>query len=296
MLSVCIPVYNYDVSCLLEALHRLLTASGILFEIVWIDDASLPEFREKNLLIRQSNTIYIPLEQNIGRSKIRNLLAGKARYPYLLFIDCDSVIPSDTYIAKYINACQPNIVCYGGCIYEKELKDASFSLRWKYGCQRESLTAKQRAKQSNAGFRTNNFLIDRNVFNSVTFNEAITDYGHEDTLFGIELEKNGFHVRHIDNPLIHIGLESNAIFLKKTESSLTNLIRIACLLKNNGIDSAHYFRIIQAVERLKKLHLKAICAFFFQIFRPVLIKNLSGKHPSLLLFDCYRMGFFCSIQ
>ncbi|MDR1122262.1 MAG: glycosyltransferase [Dysgonamonadaceae bacterium] len=296
MLSVCIPVYNYDVSRLLEALHRLLTASGIPFEIVWIDDASLPEFREKNRLIRQSNTIYIPLEQNIGRAKIRNLLAAKARYPYLLFMDCDSAIPSDMYIAQYIDICQPNIVCYGGCIYEKELKDASFSLRWKYGRQRESLTAGQRSNQPNLGFRTNNFLIDRNVFNTVTFNEAITDYGHEDTLFGIELEKNGFHVRHIDNPLIHTGLESNAIFLKKTESSLTNLLQIAHLLKNNEIDSSRYFRIIQATERLKKLRLKAICTFSFQIFRPVLIKNLLGKHPSLLLFDCYRVGFFCSIQ
>jgi hypothetical protein len=178
-------------------------------------------------------------------------------------------------------------------LYEKELKDASFSLRWKYGHHRESCSAAQREKYPNTGFRTNNFLIDRNIFNDITFNEEITEYGHEDTLFGTDLKAIGIVVRHIDNPLIHLGLEDNRTFLKKTEISLTNLNWIEQHLKEKNIPSEHYFRIIRTRNILKKIHLYKFTVFFFKIFRSVLRKNLCGKHPNLLLFDFYRLGFFC---
>lgn len=295
MLSICIPVYNYEVSPLVGELHRQLAASGVPFEILLIDDASLPGFREKNRQSLPSNTNYIQLHQNIGRSKIRNLLAKKAQYPYLLFMDCDSAVPSATFISQYIRICQPGIVCYGGCMYEKELQDISSSLRWKYGHQRESRSAAQRKKHPNTGFRTNNFLIDKNIFSTVTFDEEITEYGHEDTLFGMDLEQAGIVIRHIDNPLIHLGLEDNRTFLKKTESSLTNLNRIEQHLKEKNIPPDNYFRIIRTRNILKKFRIHKITVFFFKIFRSSLRKNLCGKRPNLLLFDLYRLGFFCHL-
>jgi glycosyltransferase involved in cell wall biosynthesis len=295
MLSICIPVYNYDVSRLVRTLHEQLLASEVPFEILLIDDASLPGFRETNQQSLPSNTSYSQLDRNIGRSKIRNLLAQKAQYPYLLFMDCDSAIPSSAYISRYLPVCQPGGICYGGCIYEKEVTDDSFSLRWKYGRRRESRSAAQREKHPNTGFRTNNFLIDKDIFNTIMFNEEITEYGHEDTFFGLEMEENGITVQHIDNPLIHLGLEDNQTFLKKTESSLANLVRIEHFLKDKNIRSTNYFQIIRTKNILKKFHLQKITAFLFKIFRSALTQNLCGKNPNLLLFDFYRLGFFCNI-
>jgi glycosyltransferase involved in cell wall biosynthesis len=295
MLTVCIPIYNYDISSLVEALHRQLVASGVPFEILCIDDASLPEFREQNRCLDLSNTKYIALEQNIGRSKIRNLLAREARYPYLIFMDCDSAIPSGDYITQYINTCRPGIVCYGGCMYDSELKDISFSLRWKYGRRRESLPAGQRAKHPNRGFRTNNFLIDKSIFDAVAFNEAITAYGHEDTVFGLDLAAHGFEVTHIDNPLIHIGLEDNRTFLKKTDAGLVNLHRIERLQEGRGAGLTNSFRIIRTKNLLTTLRLQKLLSVVFKLFRPILIRQLTGRRPSLLLFDLYRLGYFCSL-
>jgi glycosyltransferase involved in cell wall biosynthesis len=295
MLSVCIPVYNYVVSPLVEALHGQLVASGVPFEILLIDDASLPQFREKNQQSLPSDTIYLQLEQNTGWTRIRNLLAQKARYPYLICMDSDSAIPSDTYIARYIDICRPGIVCFGGRMYEEKLKDESLSLRWKYGKERESHTAVHRRKHPNVCFQAGNFIIDKNIFNIVSFNEVLTEYGNEDTLFGLELLEHNILVEHINNPLIHLGLEDNVRFLKKVESSLINLKQIEHIMENKRVNQADLPRIIRTKKRLEKFYLKKAIAFLFSIFRPVLTKNLCGKHPNLLLFDLYRVGFFCHL-
>jgi len=44
--------------------------------------------------------IYIQLDNNIGRAKIRNLFLKYAKYDYLLFLDCDTFIISDDFVAK----------------------------------------------------------------------------------------------------------------------------------------------------------------------------------------------------
>jgi glycosyltransferase involved in cell wall biosynthesis len=296
MLSICIPVYNYDVSPLVEELHRQLAASGISFEILLIDDASSSGFREKNRQIALSNTVYLQLERNIGWTKIRNLLAQKARYPYLLCMDSDSEIPSDTYVARYIDICRPGIVCFGGRMYEKQMKNRNLSLRWKYGKERESHTAVHRRKHPNVSFQAGNFIIDKNLFNIVSFNEALTEYGNEDTLFGLELLEHHILIEHIDNPLIHLGLEENTRFLKKVESSLINLKQIERILENRHIDRANFPRIVRTKKLLERYCLKGVVTFLFGIFRSVMTRNLCGKNPNLFLFDLYRVGFFCSID
>ena len=50
------------------------------------------------------------------------------------------------------------------------------------------------------------------------FNPLISGYGHEDTLFGFELEQNGIVIRHIDNPVLNAHLDSNTQFLYKTDA------------------------------------------------------------------------------
>ncbi|MBK9012976.1 MAG: hypothetical protein IPM82_02230 [Saprospiraceae bacterium] len=64
---------------------------------------------------------------------------------------------------------------------------------------------------------TNNFLIPRQLFLEIQFDETLRQYGHEDTLFGMELARRQVPIVHIDNPLEHIGLEPVDVFLRKTE-------------------------------------------------------------------------------
>lgn len=294
MLSICIPVYNYDVGRLVQDLHLQAEKSGCLFEILLIDDASDEEFRLKNQAIELESVRYIQLEENIGRAKIRNLLAEEAYFPYLLFMDCDSGISSEWYIENYIHRFEPHTICCGGRIYEgKEPADPAYYLRWKYGVARECASALERKRNPNLGFQTNNFMIHKRMFDKVKFNEELEGYGHEDTLFGLELIDQEMMMRHIDNPLIHLGLESASVFLDKTVNAVSNLHRIELYLQIHHSKYIKHFRLIRTKLFLQKFYLLGFASKLFSIMRKPMESHLLGKKPSLKIFDLYRLGLLC---
>jgi hypothetical protein len=47
------------------------------------------------------------------------------------------------------------------------------------------------------------------------FSEDLKTYGHEDTLLGYDLFRNGIEIFHIDNPVEHTGLEDSSVLLRK---------------------------------------------------------------------------------
>ena len=106
MLSICIPVYNYDVSNLIINLKHQAQTAGINYEILVFDDYS-SEYRMQynNKVYKDINIKTKCLAENVGRSRIRNLLISEAKYEYLLFIDADSEIPVN-YISNYYNIIQ----------------------------------------------------------------------------------------------------------------------------------------------------------------------------------------------
>jgi len=296
MLSICIPVYNCDVRRLVKDLHLQAVNTAYPFEIILLDDASNESFRKINQTIDLEGVRYIQLNKNIGRAKIRNRLAGEAKFPYLLFMDCDSAVASPNYIENYAPFFESPTVCCGGRIYEDKKPADSTFLRWEYGVERESVSASERNKNPNAGFQTNNFLIHKRIFEKVKFNEDLTGYGHEDTLFGLELLGQGIIIRHIDNPLIHLGLESAFDFLKKAENGIANLYRIELILREKYPNYINHSRLMQSKLFLQKYHLSGFVSKLFSIVRLQMRKNLLSKNPSLFVFDLYRLGLLCSLE
>ncbi len=296
MLSILIPVYNYNSFRLVESLHKQAEQCAITYEIIVIDDASTKKESKNQQISSLSHTSYTELDKNIGRSKIRNLLAEKAQYDYLLFMDCDSEVSSDNYIKNYIPFCKPQIVCYGGRTYQKKRPHDNTFLRWKYGVERESCPAIIRKKNANFGFCSNNFLIDKKIFETVSFNPILDGYGHEDTLFGLELLHHNIIIEHIDNPLIHLGLESAETFLEKVENGLKNLQIIHKLLEKKYPEYLNHSKLSQSKNKIDKLHLNGFASFTFRVFSPLLKRNILGKHPSLFFFDLYRLGYLCNLK
>ena len=140
---------------------------------------------------------------------------------------------------------------------------------------------------------TNNFGISKSIFNTLGFDENFKGYGHEDTLFGLELERLQIPIIHIDNPLIHIGLEDSYEFIRKTEQGLVNLIQLLERYSN----SKKVFEKIKIANYLNKMHrigLIPFIGFLFRVFQKVLNWNLNGKNPNLFCFDCYKIGFLCN--
>ena len=225
MLSILIPVYNYQITDLIQDLYKQIKENLVQAEIILVDDASSLFVDQNKKLADLENVQYEVLKMNIGRSAIRNYLASKAKYNYLLFIDCDAKVKNLNFIRNYIQSIKENkeVVC-GGLEYEhKAPKDQKLYFRWYYGIKREYRTAANRIVNQYKSFTTFNFLIRKDVFQAIKFDENITTYGHEDTLFGIELKKQNIQITHINNQLLHDGLEETDIFIHKTEQSVKNL-------------------------------------------------------------------------
>ena len=167
-LSVCIPIYNFDVTTLVKNLHQQLIASKIDFEILLMDDGSKAKFQTINNSLRQlAKCVYIPLTQNVGRAAIRNQLAAFAKYPYLLFMDCDAKAPDD-FIQKYIQEINKETeVIVGGRSYQRTPpKNSKQQLRWQFGFNREVFSAEERNWKPYSSFLTCNFLVKKKSFNT----------------------------------------------------------------------------------------------------------------------------------
>ncbi len=140
-------------------------------------------------------------------------------------------------------------------------------------------------------FTTPNFLISKSIFNTIRFDETIKGYGHEDTVFGIKLHQLQINFIFIDNPVVHIGLENNEIYIQKNENAITNLFD---LYQSGKYDSLIYeSKLLHHYMLFKKLHLTGILAFKYRLLQRFLKHQLCSSNPSLLVFDLYKLLFLC---
>lgn len=288
MLSILIPVYNYNITRLVNALHRQATEQCVDFELIVMEDGSDKWVSENSEISKLPFCRHCIQFENAGRSAIRNKLAQEARYEHLLFMDCDAEVGSTDYIAKYLTFCKEDSIVIGGTAYDPNEHNPDFSLRLKYGRKREARPANERGKTN---FATFNFLISKSVFNKVSFDESIRGYGHEDMLFGHELHQLGYEFTQIDNPLIHKGLDNNDIFIKKTGEATRNLFLLHQSGRHPFLSDESY--LLKSYLRIDSLGLTALFALKFRLTSSFLRWFLCRKSPSLLLYDCYKLLFLC---
>ncbi|MDR0940945.1 MAG: glycosyltransferase [Bacteroidales bacterium] len=294
MLSICIATYNYPVTKLVTELHKQCCAAAIDFEILVADDCSELLYDEENKKLAQfQQIIYWRMGGNVGRAAIRNELARRAKFSYLLFLDCDAEIENPRFIEHYIAAAHKQCVICGGVDYQKEKPVPTKRLRWKYGVQREMLSAEQRSA-SGKGLTTFNMLIDREILMRIGFNESIRTYGYEDTLFEYTLKKQGYIITHIDNAAFHVGLDDNIVFLKKIEESLFTLQQLAC---NNTIDSdfLQFIKIYRVYCWCNTYKLTLFVRLLFRV-KHVFLRYIIQKNAPLWVLDLYKLGYFCELQ
>lgn len=290
MISICIPIFNFDVRPLVKELARQIETLDFPCEMVLIDDYSTADFKRINEPICALHN-YIILPENIGRAKIRNLFLNFVKYDFLLFLDGDSIIINPHFILDYavnLNQGQPNVIC-GGRVYPEKPENRAHLLRWKYGVTKESQSAKVRQINPNKSFMTNNFLIHRNLLSQFSFDESLVEYGHEDTLFGFQLKQHGVEIMHIENPVLNGDIETNRIFIEKTEKGIENLGKIVIKLHFNKEFMADV-SLLNFYAKIKKYHLTGLLNVAFFIKRPVIRAMMIGGMAWLWLFDFYKLG------
>lgn len=289
-LSILIPVYNWDCSQFLTDLHSQGCSLGVQFEIVVADDCSGIGFRNKEVADSLQYCRYIGLEKNIGRAAIRNLLAYEARFEELLFMDCDARVRSGSFLMDYLDKADAATVICGGTIHPDRIPEPGVELRWRYEKKADARrSAAYRSQNPYARFTPFSFMIPKKTFMDIRFDESFHEYGYEDVLFGLELERRKVRILHIDNPLEHLGLERNEVYLAKTEQAVRSAWEHKESIGDGSTLLAHY-------GRLKKCGLLWAPRLAWRLFQKSMRRNLVGKKPCLKVFSMYKLCYLCSLK
>ena len=294
MISILIPVYNRNVTALVTDLQRQAIESGVPFEILVADDASdqVPVKAANAVLGQMAHVGYYSFTQNIGVRRLREEMAARATHPHLLLIDADAAVPDGRYFARYAALAEGKTVVFGGIVYPHESRRDN--LRWWYGIHRECAPADRFNRRPGGFLTTFNLLIPRDVFlgaasGGLSASGELSGYGHEDTLLGMQLERDGVPVLHINNPLLHTGLSDNETFLRQTESAVSNLLALyrsfepLALLRKRS-------RLIRIFEWLRRLGLLRVYAAWFSANESTIRQQLLSSAPSLRKMDAYKLG------
>lgn len=291
MLSILIPTYNYDCTQLVRDLHGQAELLGVDYEIIVMDDASpQPDCKLRNRVINElPHCRYVELESNLGRARIRNRLADEARFDWLLFMDSDAEVVSNSFIADYLKHTDADVVC-GGLCHADTLTSPEVSLRYAYEKRADKKrTARFRAQHPYGQFITFCFMVHASIFRSIRFDESITEYGHEDTLFGVELERRKANILHIDNPMRQGGIETNEEFVEKTRAALRNL----ALMEGNLQNHSSLLRLYGVLHRVR---MDRCVARWFARREAWLTARLINPMPKLHLYFIYKLGYYCSLK
>ncbi len=298
MISFLIPVFNYNCTELVRGLSEQAVAvkrqenPRFDFEIVVTDDASTNETLKSTNRLALSQIAgcrYIELKKNMGRAAIRNFLTRQASFEFLVFIDCDAEICSKDFVLSYWNdRDKADIIC-GSLKTPASPPPPGCELRYTYekaADPRRSISYRQ--AHPFGCFTTFNIMINRKVFDKVSFDERCTEYGYEDALLGLMLERENFSIYHSGNALVHGGIDSSTSFLEKTESSLRTLHRL-------GKPMQSYAGTSRTARKLEILRIKKTAGRLFLLFRSRLYRQLTGRHPSVFLFQLYKLGYYCTL-
>lgn len=291
ILSILIPVYNYNCVALVKALQQQAENCNIDYEILVADDGSdnaaiVCQNREINAI---PHSFYHEMGKNHGRSWIRNWLVGQSKGAYLLFIDSDAEVCNAHFIGNYLRHVEKGAVICGGILHPEENPSPSRRLRYRYEKAMEPcFTAERRNLHPYANLRTFNFMMPREVALTHPFDESITLYGYEDTLLGSQFEKEGIKVVHIDNPLINADIEENLKFLEKTEESMLSLYQLKDKMRNHS-------RLLTSYEKIKRFKLDVLLRILFPLLRPLLKWHLTGNHPSVIALQFYKLAYYCTL-
>jgi len=288
MLSILIPTFNDDITPLVERLWYEIERIETPIEIIIGDDHSSGE-NTFNKFQNLDSVVFFRNSENLGRTATRDLLAKKARYNTLLFLDADVLPAQSDFIKKYLSAIGKSQVVFGGVQYTKEKPEQAMLLRWVYGKEREAKLAQER--QRNPYYIiSQNLMIDKDVFLAVNAPE-IKRYGW-DNVFSFQLYRQGITVHHIDNAVIHLGLEPCDSYLSKVQQAMSTLV----WAEKNDMISENFTSIQKFYNSLKTFGLAGLLRISLTLWLPIMRAQLASKFPSVRVLDLYKFYYFSTYK
>lgn len=291
MLSILIPTHDHTCYQLVYDLHAQAERLGVPYEIIVAEDGSRSQVDviANHKITDLSHCRHLTRKDNVGPAEIRNELAREAVYGWIIFIDSDAKVEKEDFLQTYLaNAGKADVVV-GGLYHQKVNHDPSKTLRFKYETEADKhRSAEVRSREPYGKFTTFNFMMRRSTFLCILFDTRCRQYGYEDALFGMEAQKRGISILHIDNPLLHNGLDTNETFLRKSEQALQNLKMLG------GSMESHSY-VGKMFATMRRCRMAWAIRLFFRMFRPLMRRNLLSENPSLFWFSVYKLGYYATL-
>ena len=136
-----------------------------------------------------------------------------------------------------------------------------------------------------------NFFGKKNIIINTLAQIETNSYGN-DYVFGSILKKDKVKILHINNPVNIEEVDSNLVFINKTQEALSNLLYN---YKKNKIRN-HSISILKAYTFLNRFFLTNIFLSMTNLIKKRLEENLISKKPNLFLFDLYRLRYLCELK
>ncbi len=292
MISILIPTYNYNVTALFKALKTELENATTNYEVICYEDGSSQYIKDNsNIIDTIPHAKHIISKDNKGRLTTRQSLAEMAKYDWLLFLDSD-VIPQDPkFLQNYIEYTKSDYQgIYGGCSYDIQKPNGQFVLRWKYGQNYEDADAEIRNKTPFKILVSANFLIKKNVFLDINSSVENDGYGYDNFVAALMKSKN-IKVFHINNNVIHKGLDKNTVFLNKTEKAVETIFEFN--RKNHETETEN--SLLEFYRKMNLFGLSKVIEVVFNLSKTLIKKQLLSRNPNLKLFQFYKLGYLCSL-
>lgn len=254
-LSVLVPFRNDDCEPLVASLLGAVEKLGADVELVAADDgADEPAVRRRLRLRLADNRVpgaILIAARNLGRSAIRNRLAGIARAEHLLFIDAGMEVPGPHYLEAYLDMCERGDAWFvvGGYAVTKAALRGADGLAAHEFRHDQSRPAAARRRRPWKYVYAGNLLVHRRVAAAFPFDEGFRGWGWEDIEIGIRVTRS-FPIEHVDNPVFRTTLSSAPEICRSFEESAPNFARIAALHPSEVAQLA-IFRAARIAARIR---------------------------------------------
>ena len=251
--SILVPVYRDDAARLVRALAACDGASET--ELIVYDDGSqhleLTEGLTSAILDYPGPAKLLQSEINIGRSIGRNRLFAESRQSWVLMLDADMSPPCAEFLRHWLTAVEdrpaPRAI-FGGFILPETTDARAFGLHRAQSEASECLCADDRSMSPGKYVFTSNLMVHRDVLDAIAFDDGFKGWGWEDVDWGLRVAAR-FEVEHIDNPAIHLGLDTDQALIEKYARSAENFRRLAI----RHPDTVKDFPVFKAAKALGRL-------------------------------------------
>lgn len=279
--------HNYNPKPLLREITDQIHKNQAEIRVVVWDDGSDAVCQHQLVVLQKefarSPVTWVTGVENVGRARMRQNILDFDQEGWIVCLDSD-MVPDEDFVEQMVALLvDPAQVYLGQHYYQVEIPFEPFRLHWYYGKKREV----RRNENLRRHFSTGIFALHSSLTPRLSFDQHLTGYGHEDTLFGLQLENLAIPVKRIPLKAQHDGLDPFGKFLEKQYEAVHNLQYLQKAFpgyRNGLIKWGRRFRSIPGLSTW----------IGREAFRAFCIQKLERNPERLFYLDLWKLSIYLS--